>query len=81
MADKSKKNPLSIRLTESAVFLRSNGAGRPRGNESRPSMLRGLLTLDLTKPTRISSIELELQAKSATAWPEGVRSPQVFYSH
>lgn len=74
MADKAKKNSLSIRLTESAVFLRSDGAGRRRGGGSRPSMLRGLLTLDLAKPTRITSIELELQAKSVTAWPEGIRS-------
>ncbi|KAG6828251.1 hypothetical protein H0H92_008639 [Tricholoma furcatifolium] len=70
-----KKNPLTIRLTESAVFLRSDGSGRRhRGQwqESRPSMLRGLLVLDLPKPTRITSIELELLAKSSTAWPEGI---------
>lgn len=76
MTDKAKKNlnPLSIRLTESAVFLRSDGAGRRRGGGSRPSMLRGLLTLDLSKPTRITSIEMELQAKAVTAWPEGTFS-------
>ncbi|KAF8070739.1 hypothetical protein FPV67DRAFT_1041012 [Lyophyllum atratum] len=71
MAD--KKNPLTIRLTESAVFLRSDATGRPtRSQESRPSMLRGLLILELSKPTRITSIELELVAKSSTAWPEGI---------
>ncbi|KAF9469986.1 hypothetical protein BDZ94DRAFT_1181644 [Collybia nuda] len=72
MGDKAKKNPLSIRLTESAVFLRSDRAARQRGGGSRPSMLRGLLILDLAKPTKITSIELELQAKSVTAWPEGI---------
>ncbi|KAG6841423.1 hypothetical protein C0991_011317 [Blastosporella zonata] len=35
-------------------------------------MLRGLLVLELAKPTRITSIELELIAKSSTAWPEGI---------
>ncbi|KAK7472450.1 hypothetical protein VKT23_000565 [Stygiomarasmius scandens] len=71
--DKPLKNCLNIRLAESAVFLRTNDtSGRNRYNDSRPTMLRGLLTLELVKPTRISSIQLELQAKSATAWPEGV---------
>lgn len=69
---KGTKNSLSIRLTESAVFLRTNSsAGRSRVDDSRPSMLRGLLTLELVKPTKISTIEIELQAKTATAWPEG----------
>ncbi|KAG5647089.1 hypothetical protein DXG03_001459 [Asterophora parasitica] len=69
----SDKNPLSIRLAESAVFLRSNGFGRRnRDQDSRPSMLRGLLVMELSKPTRITSIELELVARSSTAWPEGV---------
>ncbi|KAG6920198.1 hypothetical protein DXG01_004967 [Tephrocybe rancida] len=73
-----KKNPLTIRLTESAVFLRSDGAGRRhRGQEARPSMLRGLLVLELTKPTRITSIELELVAKSSTAWPEGIGARRI----
>ncbi|KAF5380353.1 hypothetical protein D9615_004690 [Tricholomella constricta] len=68
-----KKNPLTIRLTESAVYLRSDGSGRRnRGQESRPSMLRGLLVMELSKNTRISSIELELLARSCTAWPEGI---------
>lgn len=66
------KNTLSIRLAESAVFLRTkDGTGRNRHNDSRPTMLRGLLTLELVKPTRISRIVLELGAKSVTIWPEG----------
>ncbi|KAL1695910.1 hypothetical protein GGG16DRAFT_121259 [Schizophyllum commune] len=40
-------------------------------------MLRGLLILDLVKPTKISSIELELSAKASTAWPEGVGARRV----
>ncbi|KAF8622692.1 hypothetical protein AX15_006791 [Amanita polypyramis BW_CC] len=69
-ADRPSKNSLSLRLTESAVFLRTR-PGRRSDEASQPSVLRGLLVLDLVKPTRISSIELELKAKSSTAWPEG----------
>ncbi|KAG6850849.1 hypothetical protein H0H93_007467 [Arthromyces matolae] len=73
-----KNNPLSIRLNESAVFLRSDGLGRRHhGPESRPSMLRGLLVLELAKPTRITSIDLELSAKTSTAWPEGFGARRV----
>jgi arrestin-related trafficking adapter 3/6 len=66
-----KKNPLSIRLTESAVFLRSETGRRSHAHETQPSLLRGLLTLELQKPTRISSIEIDLKAKTVTNWPEG----------
>lgn len=48
------KNTLTIRLTESAVFLRtSENNARQRRNpanelsESRPAMVRGLLTLNI----------------------------------
>ncbi|KAG5727101.1 Arrestin-related trafficking adapter 3 [Termitomyces sp. T112] len=40
-------------------------------------MLRGLLVLELAKPTRITSIELELLAKSSIAWPEGFGAHRV----
>lgn len=63
-------NTLSLRLTESAVFLRTR-PGRRSNESSPPSILRGLLVLDLAKPTSISSIELELVATTSTAWPEG----------
>ncbi|KAJ7169068.1 hypothetical protein C8R43DRAFT_982144 [Mycena crocata] len=79
------KNALSIRLTESAIFLRTdeNNARRrhPTTNDpqdsSHPAMLRGLLTLDIVKPTKITSIDLELQAKTSTSWPEGVGARRV----
>ncbi|KAE9392952.1 hypothetical protein BT96DRAFT_999921 [Gymnopus androsaceus JB14] len=72
------KNTLSIRLAESAVFLRTNDStGRNRYNDSRPTMLRGLLTLELVKPTRINRIVLELAAKSITVWPEGTHGRDV----
>ncbi|KAF9264976.1 hypothetical protein L218DRAFT_899196 [Marasmius fiardii PR-910] len=68
-----KQNTVSIFLAESAVFLRTNDAtGRNRYGDSQPSIVRGLLVLDVVKPMKISAIELELIAKSATAWPEGV---------
>ncbi|KIK67531.1 hypothetical protein GYMLUDRAFT_155717, partial [Collybiopsis luxurians FD-317 M1] len=61
------KNTLSIRLAESAVFLRTNDStGRNRYNDSRPTFLRGIVQLELVKPTRISRIVLELGAKSVT---------------
>ena len=69
------RNSLDIRLTESVVFLRTgDGTGRIRhGSQpaAPPAMVRGLLTLNLVKPTKISSIEIELVGKTSTAWPEG----------
>ncbi|KAK1220808.1 hypothetical protein PQX77_016379 [Marasmius sp. AFHP31] len=68
-----RQNSLSIHLAESVVFLRTNDAtGRNRYGDSQTSIVRGLLVLDVVKPMKISAIELELTAKSATAWPEGV---------
>ena len=80
MAERARKNNgLTIRLTESAVFLRPGGASsRSHSQDSQPSLLRGLLVLDLLKPTRIKSIELELIGKTSNSWPEGKygRSPE-----
>ena len=68
-----RQNSLSIHLAESVVFLRTNDAtGRNRYGDSQTSIVRGLLVLEVVKPMKISAIELELIAKSATAWPEGV---------
>jgi len=70
MAERTgKNNAVTIRLTESAVFLQSGGSRSL--SRSRPSLLRGLLVLDLPKPTKIKSIELELIGKTANSWPEG----------
>ncbi|KAI0919041.1 hypothetical protein AcV5_002059 [Taiwanofungus camphoratus] len=74
-AKQPSKTSLDIRLAESVVFLRAGDAtGRYRSilADAPPGMLRGLLTLTLAKPTRISSIEIELVGKTSTAWPEGV---------
>jgi len=73
MAERTGKNhALTIRLIESAVFLQPGGTNSlSRSRDSRPSLLRGLLVLDLPKPTRIKSIELELIGKTLNSWPEG----------
>lgn len=71
------KNTLSIKLTESVVFLRiSNPTGRDQENAA-PAMVRGLLTLNIVKPTRISSIEIELQGKATTSSFEGVGARRI----
>lgn len=68
-----EKNTLCIRLTESVVFLRtSDSTGRRNQDNAAPAMVRGLLTLNIVKPTRISSIEIELQGKATTSSYEGV---------
>ncbi|PPQ87441.1 hypothetical protein CVT25_008177 [Psilocybe cyanescens] len=78
--DKTKRsNSVSIRLTESAVFLRTDGAPVRRGAipDARTSMVRGLLILDLVKPTKLTSIEVELSATTANAWPEGIGARRI----
>jgi hypothetical protein len=72
------KQPLQIRLTEPVIFLRGPSTGldfrgRPQAvrEDAPPAMLRGLLTLRLSKPTRIRKIEIKLEGKARTEWPEG----------
>jgi len=57
MAERTGKNCHDC-LTESAVFLQPGGARSL--SRSRPSLLRGLLVL-----------ELELIGKTSNTWPEG----------
>lgn len=78
MVSDSKKakqsSQLTIRLTESAVFLPTDGIPTRRGStlpDPRNAVLRGLLILELVKPTKITSIDVELTAVTSTAWPEG----------
>ncbi|KAF8891808.1 hypothetical protein BD779DRAFT_1513256 [Infundibulicybe gibba] len=72
--DGPRKTSFKITLNESVVFLRPN---RSRSGEPPPSLLRGLLILELAKPTRITSIELDLQAESLTSWPDGIGARRV----
>ncbi|KAI9441622.1 hypothetical protein H4582DRAFT_1933830 [Lactarius indigo] len=67
-------NSLSISLIDPIVFLRGvdHSSWRATVHENAPpSILRGLLVLYLTKPTRISSIQVELVGQSVTTWLEG----------
>jgi len=73
--------PLQIRLTEPVIFLKGPSTGldfrgRPQAiaADAQPAMLRGLLTLRLSKPTRIRKIEIKLEGKARTEWPEGESS-------
>ncbi|KIL68755.1 hypothetical protein M378DRAFT_196178 [Amanita muscaria Koide BX008] len=74
--EKQSRNKVSLRLTEPALFLRTH-SGRHIVEDSQPTLLRGLLVVDLVKPTRISSIEAELQGKTTTIWPEGFGARRV----
>ncbi len=52
-----------------------DGRGRVQlaSTDAPPTVLRGLLTMKLTKPSRIRKIEIRLEGKSRTEWPEGKR--------
>lgn len=68
------KSSLTITLTEPLVILRTAdvaGAYALSGGVAAPSAVRGLLALDLSKASRISSIEVELMAVSYSSWCEG----------
>lgn len=75
MTPKSHKSSFKIRLAESVVFLRGSTEstifGRRVMREAPPAMLRGLLVLELDKPTKISSIDLTFEGKIQSTWPEG----------
>jgi len=68
------KSSLSITLTEPFVILRTvdNAASPLLGEFAPSSVLRGLLALDLSKASKISSIQIELLATSYASWPEGM---------
>ncbi|KAI9454606.1 hypothetical protein F5148DRAFT_423904 [Russula earlei] len=66
------KSSLTITLTEPLVILRTADT-----SGAAPSVLRGLLALDLSKASRISSIEVELQASSCASWTEGLGTTEV----
>ncbi|KAF8554937.1 hypothetical protein OG21DRAFT_1439498 [Imleria badia] len=76
-----ERSSLSIRLTEPVVPLRNTPdctTSRHRGGEMLPpAIVRGLLTLKLTKPTKVSSIELQLHAKASTRYAQGAGPSRV----
>ena len=64
-----KSHQLSIQLTQPVVPLRCRPTQTSRHHDGEmlpPAIVRGLLTLKLAKPTKVSSIELELQAGATT---------------
>ncbi|KAI9441621.1 hypothetical protein H4582DRAFT_1933824 [Lactarius indigo] len=72
------RNSLSISLIDPVVFLRGVDYSSRRSTireNAPPSVLRGLLTLCLTKPTRISSIQVDLVGQSVVTWSEGAVRP------
>jgi len=72
------KNKLTIRLAEPVVYLKDvdfSGRDRTHNELSPPSMVRGILTLHLSKPTKICSIDVELTAKSSMHYSEGMSRP------
>ena len=69
-----EKSKLTIRLAEPVVYLKDvdfSGRHRTHNELSPPSMVRGILVLHLSKPTKICSIDIELTAKSSIYHPEG----------
>lgn len=66
----NKKSALSIHLTESVTFLHSS-PGERVDEDAQPSVLRGLLTLTLSKPAKLTSIEIQLQGSSYMSWQSG----------
>ncbi|KAH7883229.1 hypothetical protein F5I97DRAFT_1903389 [Phlebopus sp. FC_14] len=76
-APRPEKNSLSIQLTEPVTFLRPQEHPRRYEDHTPPAVVRGLLSLKLAKPTKISSIEVELQGNAFTAWPEGAGPTRV----
>lgn len=71
MLDSEKQ--LSITLTEPVVFLRtSDPSGRFQSDTNdSPTLVRGILALNVAKPIAISSIEVELSGMLAINYPEG----------
>jgi len=72
--EEKEKSKLTIRLAEPVIYLKDvdfSGRRRTHNELSPPSIVRGILVLRLSKPTKICSIDIELTAKSATRYPEG----------
>ena len=69
------KSSLTITLMEPLVILHTTdiaGAQSLPEGIAPPSIVRGLLALDLSKASRISCIQVELQATSFSSWSEGL---------
>ena len=75
--EEREKSGLTIRLADPVIYLKDvdfSGRHRTHNELSPPSMVRGILVLRLSKPTKISSIGVELTAQSTTRHPQGAFS-------
>ena len=66
------RSSVRIALAEPVVFVRGadfTDDGPGTLSSEPPSLLRGILVVDLTAPTRITSIEVELRAKTKINLP------------
>ncbi|KAJ9097265.1 hypothetical protein QFC21_004934 [Naganishia friedmannii] len=59
-------------MTGSATGEDARGRPMQARSDEPPAVIRGLLTLKLTKPSRIRRIEVKLEGKARTEWPEGI---------
>lgn len=73
MLDPKKQHHLYITLTEPIAFLRTpDPSGRLQPDpDDPPTVVRGVLTLNVAKPIVISSIEAELSGMLAISYQEG----------
>lgn len=67
------KKQLDITLTEPVIFLRSSDPSGRREVDVNdpPTLVRGILTLNVVKPIGISSIDVELTGLLTVSYPEG----------
>jgi hypothetical protein len=61
-----------IIITGSATGMDARGRPLTERPDEAPAIVRGLLTLKLTKFSRIRRIEVKLEGKARTEWPEGI---------
>ncbi|TRM62390.1 hypothetical protein BD626DRAFT_433261 [Schizophyllum amplum] len=77
----NRKSHVHVRLNESALFLRVPSDPETVDEAPTPAAsLRGLLIVHLTKPARISSIDVELVCTSQVQWPDGFGTHHTEYT-
>jgi hypothetical protein len=60
-----------VREMEDAQIQLENERMQAALDEPPPALLRGLLTVTLSKPSRIKDISVRLKGVARTDWPEG----------
>lgn len=58
-------------MTEAQLALQQEREEREDLDEPPPALLRGLLTVHLSKPTRVKEISVRFKGTARTDWPEG----------